>query len=44
MSINKDLFQRVQGIILMFDITAPKSFEHLDKWMQIIKQLEIVFL
>ena len=39
MSINKNLFQRVQGIILMYDITVPKSFENLNKWMSVIKQL-----
>ena len=39
MSINKNLFQRVQGIILMYDITVPKSFENLNKWMTVIKQL-----
>ena len=39
MSINKNLFQRVQGIILMYDITVPSSFENLSKWMTLIKQL-----
>jgi small GTP-binding protein len=39
MSINKNLFQRVQGIILMYDISFEKSFTNLDKWMTVIKQL-----
>ena len=39
MSINKNLFQRVQGIILMYDIAEPKSFENLNQWMNVVKQL-----
>jgi len=39
MSINKNLFQRVQGIILMYDITETKSFENLNQWMSVVKQL-----
>ena len=39
MSINKSLFQRVQGIILMYDISCEKSFNNLDKWMSMINQL-----
>ena len=39
MSINKALFQRVQGIILMYDISNVKSFNHLDKWMELVKEL-----
>ena len=38
MSINKNLFQRVQGIILMYDITKRESFERLDIWINLIKQ------
>ena len=37
MSINKLFFQRVQGIILMYDITSRKSYEQLSKWVKIIK-------
>ena len=33
MSINKNLFQRVQGIILMYDISRKESFDNLSKWM-----------
>ena len=39
MSINKNLFQRVQGVILMYDITKHETFEHLDTWLNIIKQM-----
>jgi len=38
MSINKNLFQRVQGIILMYDITKRESFERLEIWINLIKQ------
>ena len=37
-SINKNLFQRVQGIILMYDISKEESFENLDKWVEHIKE------
>ena len=39
MSINKNLFQRVQGIILMYDITKHETFERLEIWMNLIKQM-----
>ena len=39
MSINKNLFQRVQGIILMYDITEQKTFDNLRQWMNVINQL-----
>ena len=38
MSINKNLFQRVQGIILMYDIAEQKSFDNLRQWINIIDQ------
>ena len=38
MSINKNLFQRVQGIILMYDITREETFNNLSKWMEHIKE------
>lgn len=46
MSINKNLFQRVQGIILMYDITEKKSFDNLRHWINNINQLagEIPFI
>ena len=39
MSINKNLFQRVQGIILMYDLTKRETFERLTIWLNIIKQM-----
>ena len=39
MSINKNLFQRVQGIILMYDITEKKTFDNLRHWINTINQL-----
>ena len=39
MSINKNLFQRVQGIILMYDLTKRETFERLNIWLNIIKQM-----
>ena len=39
MAINKNLFQRVQGVILMYDITKRESFERLNIWINIIKQM-----
>ena len=39
MSINKNLFQRVQGIILMYDLTKRETFERLSIWLNIIKQM-----
>ena len=39
MSINKNLFQRVQGVILMYDITKRETFERLDLWLNLIKQM-----
>ena len=36
MSVNKLFFQRVQGIILMYDITRRESYENLNKWVQLI--------
>lgn len=35
-SLNKLYFQRVQGIILMYDITKRESFESLDNWTKLI--------
>ena len=39
MSVNKNLFQRVQGVILMYDITSRETFERLNIWLNIIKQI-----
>ena len=38
MSINKMYFQKIQGIILMYDITQRSSFERLPKWVQLINE------
>ena len=38
MAINKSLFQKVQGIILMYDLTNRDSFEHVTNWLNLIKQ------
>ena len=38
MSINKLYFQKIQGIILMYDITQRSSFERLPKWVQLINE------
>ena len=35
-SLNKIYFQRVQGIILMYDITNKESFDNLDSWTRLI--------
>jgi len=39
MAINKNLFQRVQGIILMYDLTKRETFDRLNIWLNIIKQM-----
>ena len=38
MALNKNIFQKVQGIILMYDITTRSSFENLNKWINLISQ------
>ena len=38
MSINKLYFQKIQGVILMYDITHRDSFEGLAKWVQLINE------
>ena len=35
-SVNKLLFQKVQGIILMYDITKRESYEGLNSWIEFI--------
>ena len=39
MAINKNLFQRVQGIILMYDLTKRETFDRLNIWLNIIKTM-----
>ncbi len=38
MALNKSLFQKVQGIVLMYDLTDRDSFEHVTNWLNLIKQ------
>ena len=38
MSLNKLYFQKVQGIILMYDITKRESFKNLTKWVKLINE------
>ena len=38
MSLNRNLFHRVQGIILMYDLTERDSFEHVTNWLDLVKQ------
>ena len=38
MALNKNIFQKIQGIILMYDITTRSSFENLFKWINLISQ------
>ena len=38
MALNKNLFQKVQGIILMYDLTNRDSFEHLQNWLNLINK------
>ena len=37
-ALNKNIFQQVQGIILMYDITNRKSFDNINKWLNLIYQ------
>ena len=37
-ALNKNIFQQVQGIILMYDITNRKSFDNVSKWLNLIYQ------
>ena len=39
MSVNKNLFLRVQGMILMYDITNRESFEHVTVWINNIREI-----
>ena len=38
MSLNKIFFQKVQGIILMYDITQRDTFDNLSKWIKLINE------
>ena len=37
-SVNKNLFQKVQGVIIMYDITNKSSFENINKWLYLLSQ------
>lgn len=37
-SITKNLFTRVQGIIILYDITNKKSFTNIQNWINLIKE------
>ena len=37
MSVNKNLFFKVQGILLFYSITDRESFEHIKNWIDIIR-------
>ena len=37
-SVNKNLFQKVQGVIIMYDITNRASFENINKWLYLLSQ------
>jgi Ras-related protein Rab-8A len=38
MAITKNLFLRVQGVILMFDVTQPITYNNVEKWLKSIKE------
>ena len=38
MAINKNIFQKVQGVIIMYDLTKRNSFDNIDKWIHILSQ------
>ena len=38
MALNKNIFQKVQGIIVMYDLTTRSSFDNLSKWFALIAQ------
>ena len=37
-AINKNLFQKVQGVIIMYDITNRSSFDNISKWLHLLSQ------
>ena len=39
MSVSQNLLLKVQGIILMYDITNQESFEHIETWINTIKNI-----
>ena len=37
-AVNKNLFQKVQGVVIMYDITNRASFENINKWLYLLSQ------
>ena len=37
-AVNKNLFQKVQGVIIMYDITNRASLENINKWLYLLSQ------
>ncbi len=38
MALNKNVFLRMDGVILVYDITSLSSFQNINKWIEIIKE------
>ena len=38
MALNKNIFQKVQGIIVMYDLTNRNSFDNLNRWFTLVSQ------
>ena len=38
MALNKSIFQKVQGIIIMYDLTNRSTFDNLNKWFNLASQ------
>ena len=38
LSLSKTIFQKVNGVILVYDITKKDSFDNIPKWIQIINE------
>ena len=38
MALNKSIFQKVQGVIIMYDLTKRNSFENIEKWLNLLSQ------
>ena len=38
MALNKNIFQKVQGIILIYDLTNRSSFDNIYKWLNLLSQ------
>ena len=38
MALNKNIFQKVQGIIITYDLTSLSSFENVPRWLHLLSQ------